>query len=161
MGLDMYLEARQHIYATDWQAGDFENKTPQYLEISRMFPEGSDEFASGNGASVILPVGYWRKANAIHNWFVKNVQNGVDECQSAFVPDAKLRELRATVQHLLDNRDNAEATKHLPPAEGFFFGSYDLDDWYWENLERTVKILDRAIILAEDWGCSIYYQSSW
>ncbi|NLK92374.1 MAG: hypothetical protein GX273_04465 [Bacteroidales bacterium] len=23
---------------------------------------------------------YWRKANEIHNWFVENVQNGVDDC---------------------------------------------------------------------------------
>ena len=22
----------------------------------------------------------WRKANAIHNWFVQNVQKGVDDC---------------------------------------------------------------------------------
>lgn len=25
-------------------------------------------------------VGYWRKANQIHNWFVENVQDGVDDC---------------------------------------------------------------------------------
>lgn len=25
-------------------------------------------------------VGYWRKANEIHNWFVKNVQDGEDDC---------------------------------------------------------------------------------
>ena len=25
-------------------------------------------------------VGYWRKANAIHGWFVRNVQNGKDDC---------------------------------------------------------------------------------
>lgn len=23
---------------------------------------------------------YWRKANAIHNWFVQNVQSGNDDC---------------------------------------------------------------------------------
>ena len=26
-------------------------------------------------------VAYWRKANAIHSWFVENCQDGVDECQ--------------------------------------------------------------------------------
>ena len=25
-------------------------------------------------------VGYWRKQNAIHNWFVENVQDGIDDC---------------------------------------------------------------------------------
>lgn len=32
--------------------------------------------------SIAEDVGYWRKANAIHAWFVKNVQGGVDNCQS-------------------------------------------------------------------------------
>ena len=26
-------------------------------------------------------IGYWRKANAIHGWFVNNLADGVDECQ--------------------------------------------------------------------------------
>lgn len=26
-------------------------------------------------------VGYWRKANEIHNWFVENVQDGEDDCR--------------------------------------------------------------------------------
>jgi hypothetical protein len=26
-------------------------------------------------------VGYWRKANQIHSWFVDNVQDGVDDCE--------------------------------------------------------------------------------
>lgn len=25
-------------------------------------------------------IGYWRKANQIHNWFVENIQNGEDDC---------------------------------------------------------------------------------
>ena len=31
-------------------------------------------------ARIMDQVGYWRKANAIHNWFVKNVQGCVDDC---------------------------------------------------------------------------------
>ena len=30
-------------------------------------------------------VAYWRKFNALHNWFVQNCQDGVDECQYAEV----------------------------------------------------------------------------
>ena len=25
---------------------------------------------------------YWRKANAIHGWFVKNAQQGIDDCRT-------------------------------------------------------------------------------
>ena len=31
--------------------------------------------------SIIDEVGYWRKANQIHNWFVNHVQHGVDDCE--------------------------------------------------------------------------------
>lgn len=31
-------------------------------------------------SSLQQEVGYWRKANAIHMWFVDNVQNGEDDC---------------------------------------------------------------------------------
>ena len=29
--------------------------------------------------------GYWRKANAIHRWFVENVQKGEDDCRDYYV----------------------------------------------------------------------------
>lgn len=29
---------------------------------------------------IMEQVGYWRKANEIHNWFVENVQEGIDDC---------------------------------------------------------------------------------
>jgi len=29
----------------------------------------------------------------------------------------------------------------LPPSEGFFFGSSDIDDYYWQDLEYTVEQL--------------------
>lgn len=43
-----------------------------------------------------VEVGYWRKANHIHNWFVENVQNGVDDCDSYVVSREKLQELYDT-----------------------------------------------------------------
>ena len=37
---------------------------------------------------------YWRKANAIHKWFVENVQEGVDDCGEYEVTVEQLTELR-------------------------------------------------------------------
>jgi len=30
--------------------------------------------------TIELDYAYWRKANQIHNWFVENVKDGVDNC---------------------------------------------------------------------------------
>lgn len=164
MGLDMYLEARKYVSKIDSKATtDYENPvlTEDYKKVVAFFPDWATDLSGFAGAEVSVNIGYWRKANQIHNWFVNNCADGVDECQPVGVSADKLRGLRATVEHLLDNRNDSEALKLLAPASGFFFGSTDIDEWYWADLERTKKILDKAIRLAEDEDCSIIYQASW
>lgn len=43
--------------------------------------------------TIIEDVAYWRKANAIHSWFVENCQGGVDECQETYIKKEQLEEL--------------------------------------------------------------------
>lgn len=101
---------------------------------------------------------YWRKANQIHNWFVKNIQNGVDDCGYYEVSIEKLKELKELCGKVLE--DNSLAEKLLPSTIGFFFGSTEYDEYYFEDLERTVLELD--ILLNSDKGNSKYlYNSSW
>jgi hypothetical protein len=52
------------------------------------------------------------------------------------------------------------AEELLSPSQGFFFGSYEIDEWYWEQLEDTLMQLGRVLTtVPEDW--SFAYQSSW
>lgn len=114
-------------------------------------------------------VGYWRKVNAIHDWFVKNVQNGVDECQEAHVELEKLIELKMLCEQVL--ADHSLAKTLLPCADGFFFG-YDhtnedanYTEWYFQGLQDTVKIieeLENEIEPGNDYiEGDLYYHSSW
>lgn len=41
-------------------------------------------------------VAYWRKSNQIHNWFVENVQNNVDDCGCYSVTKTQLERLLDT-----------------------------------------------------------------
>lgn len=103
-------------------------------------------------------VGYWRKANAIHAWFVDNVQDSQDNCGDYDVTREQLTELLDTVNTVLSDLSKAKAL--LPTRQGFFFGFYDYDDWYIENLNDTVKIIEKALTLVEE-GWTISYYSSW
>lgn len=47
-------------------------------------------------------VAYWRKANSIHNWFVQNVQEDVDDCDMYEVTKDKLEELLNLVKGVVD-----------------------------------------------------------
>jgi hypothetical protein len=109
------------------------------------------------GVNVEVTAAYWRKSNQIHKWFVDNVQGGNDDCGNYYVSKDKLKELRETCRQALFAKDPSL----LPPQAGFFFGSYDIDEWYWEDIKRTIKKLDRLFELSDFDQLSFYYNSSW
>jgi hypothetical protein len=150
MGLDMYLTAKR--YVSDYNDQDKVLGT----ELMRHFPELRPEETVRN---IEVRLGYWRKSNAIHKWFVDNVQEGKDDCGSYWCSSEKLVELRDRCQRILDFRHLA--VEQLPTQEGFFFGSTDYDEWYFKDVERTRDIMIRALELQESGGWDIEYQSSW
>jgi hypothetical protein len=119
--------------------------------------EGIEGVKSERVKEIIEEIGYWRKANAIHNWFVKNIQEGVDECQESYVNKDSLKKLLEIVNEVLANPKRAEEL--LPNATGFFFGSQEYDKYYFDDLKDTKSILEKALEESENSG--FYYQSSW
>jgi hypothetical protein len=103
---------------------------------------------------------YWRKANAIHAWFVENVQDGLDDCGEYNVDKEKLLELMNLCADVI--ADPSQAEELLPPQGGFFFGAAEVDDWYWDNVKRTYEELNQLLKTLKDgdWW-SFTYQSSW
>jgi hypothetical protein len=56
--------------------------------------------------------------------------------------------------------DPSKVDELLPPAEGFFFGSNEIDDWYWDDIKATIGTIQRLLNdVSEDWD--FYYASSW
>ena len=152
MGLDMYLNKR--TYVKNW---DFQKPEEKHEVIVKKGGEVLDTIKPERITYIEEEIGYWRKANAIHNWFVKNVQGGVDECQRSYVSLEKLKELLEVVEKVL--ADNSLASTLLPTQSGFFFGPTHYDEWYFKDLEDTKVILEDA--LTSKPVSSIYYQSSW
>lgn len=109
-------------------------------------------------------VAYWRKANAVHRWFVENVQDGEDDCKAYFVTKEQLRTLLNCTEKALEAykaRDFAECETHLPTMEGFFFGETKYDNWYEEDLNHTVEALSK-VIHSLDWNKEMLtYRASW
>jgi hypothetical protein len=157
MGLDMYLKASKYVSGFDFKEGSQENRH-KVMNVMRTagLPATliSDDSPS---VEVQVTVAYWRKANAIHAWFVRECQDGRDECQQTFVTKEKLKELLELCELVLKTK-NASL---LPPQAGFFFGSTEVDDWYWEDIEGTVKKLKAVLKSPAIDECDLYYQSSW
>lgn len=102
---------------------------------------------------------YWRKANHIHNWFVKNVKDGIDDCKEYYVTMEQLKDLLEVCQKVMDDR--SQAALLLPTQEGFFFGSTDYDEDYFADIEYTIRML--STVTSEDVSKQVdyYYSSSW
>ena len=150
MGLDMYLTARRSFW-------DYQDEGVGAARVQALFDELPDDIET-SGTSVSVQFGYWRKANAIHNWFVQNVQGGEDNCQESWLSPDDMQKLLDTVNKVL--ADTSLVPTLLPTTSGFFFGGTEYDEWYWRNLEYTKRVLEKALDPAMDkW--SFYYQASW
>ena len=102
-------------------------------------------------------IGYWRKANHIHTWFVENIQAGVDDCRSYSVSQLQLKELLELCKRVLAFKHLAH--EQLPTQGGFFFGSTEYGEGYYADIERTIEIISNALEYPAT--SHIYYQSSW
>jgi hypothetical protein len=144
MGLDMYLNAKRFL----WYSED-----DLAAKVAEVFPEIKGKRVK----EVIVEAMYWRKANAIHAWFVKNCQEGEDDCGNYYVGREQLEELRQLILKALAEKD---ATL-LPPTSGFFFGSDKVDQYYWDDLESTAKGIEEILeqFPIEHW--EFEYHSSW
>lgn len=154
MGLDMYLSKRTYVKNWEHMGPDKQNKIT--------FTTGGQNNASiktNRISDVIEEVMYWRKANSIHAWFVENVQEGTDDCKEYWVGVEKLQELIDLCSKVVETKD----ASLLPPQTGFFFGSQEVDDWYFIELADTIKTLTEDLEHHQNTNArgDYYYQSSW
>ena len=160
------------------------------------YPHWDTEKKYGH-SRIMEQVGYWRKANAIHNWFVKNVQEGVDDCKDYYVSLESLKELldlclevkeKAIIKegkiqngyhigengekiyNMIDGRfiENAEEIANiLPTTDGFFFGSTDYNEYYMQDIDYTIDLIQGLLKEEEEikklgfYSSEFVYSSSW
>ena len=141
--------------------------------------------------SIMEQVGYWRKANQIHNWFIENVQDGEDDCDYHNECTREiLEDLLRTCKIVLDSCattygkihtgdrgtdngwepiytdgqvviDPSVAEELLPRRRGFFFGGDGYDEYYVSDIVDTIKILEEVLATTDFERQMVYYVSSW
>lgn len=152
MGLDQYLYAKQFVWSTE----DNKKKVKSIARLmkgTKFIDENDLQFAE-----VKLQIAYWRKANAIHKYFVDQCAEGKDECQDTYVKREHLEDLLNRCETVL--KDHNRANELLPTQSGFFFGSTDYDEWYYTDLEQTIPVLQKILKDSpETW--EFEYKASW
>lgn len=159
----MYLSAKLFLWSSD---KDKDNELKENIKKHTGLDLEPQEIS--------FKIFQWRKANAIHNWFVENVQEGNDDCKEYYVDREQLKQLLEIINRILGKSgDNKEkiiaaldrknlAEELLPTQSGFFFGDTEYDKDYFEDLERTQRILNDIFENEEKYkGIDFYYTSGW
>lgn len=161
MGLDMYLYLKKHEYKSEYNGGC---TYPDELASFQIDIE-KHNFKSMS-VDTRCQIGYWRKANFIHKWIVDNCADGVDECQEIHLGRVDLRKLLDICEEVVKNPN--KASELLPTASGFFFGSTNYDDWYFEDLKYTIDLIKKVFDFFENIKSnnnyaeySVCYEASW
>lgn len=153
MGLDSYLYKKNYVQNWDFMSPEKRHE----ITITK----NGEEVKTINKEKIVYIIeelAYWRKFNALHKWFVDNCQEGIDDCRDAYVYKTDLQTLLNTLREV--SADHSKASELLPVGNGFFFGSDYYDEYYFENVESTIKTLEE--IIENDTDVYEYtYSSSW
>ena len=178
MGLDMYLHGK--VYVSKY------NNEEKCKKIWKLFPE-IPTVENLKSVTLSFEVGYWRKANQIHQWFVENIQDGEDDCKEYYVSKEDLQKLLDLCKQIKEKIKFEEGDIHistsykegkevkeykkgqvivnaeeiaelLPSQSGFFFGSTDYDEYYMNDIDNTIEIIENCLKVED---IDYYYQSSW
>lgn len=176
MGLDMYVTIRHKDTQSKLETYEAWEQKYTCEEFERLTPEQQDDYWKSKPEYDAEMYGnelmYWRKANQIHNWFVQNCQNGVDDCGRYAITVADLMKLKELCEKILTMTEKRKemrytsftatereevdilyltpegveyATEHLPSRSGFFFGGTEYDAWYVWALENTIEQINNTL----------------
>ncbi|MGR8808934.1 hypothetical protein [Leuconostoc citreum] len=100
----------------------------------------------------------WRKANQIRQWFVSHFDQDADAQVRISLNEGTIKALIAEIKIVLQKPDVAP---HLmPTSDGFFFGSTDYDDDYFEELKDTLQYLENNFEYDPD-NEQLFYTEWW
>ena len=107
-----------------------------------------------------IRIGYWRKFNALHNYLFEHFgpDGGEDNCTALQLSEEDIEETLNSLKYCLENKDKAE--DEMPTQEGFFFGSTEYDDWYFENVKEAIDIFTK-VLEETDWDNETVEYYAW
>jgi len=150
MGLDMYLYKR--LYTKNW------DHTPEESRIQVTVVKNDKVLEDyQNPTYVITNVAYWRKFNALHGHIVDTYADGEDNYQDIYLSYDDLCDILKLLKEVRDTKDFSK----LPPTAGFFFGSKDVDEYYWYCVGYTINTLEDIISKEDSEEVDYIYNASW
>jgi len=146
----MYLYKR--LYTKNWDHTPEESRIQVTVVKNNKVLLGFD-----NPTYVTTQVAYWRKFNALHGYIVDNYADGEDTCQDIYLSYDDLCDILTLLKEVRDTKDSSK----LPPTAGLFFGSKNIDEYYWHDLEESINTFEDIISKEDSEEVDYIYNASW
>lgn len=92
---------------------------------------------------------YFRKYNWLYGWVRRKLKlPELKNCEHYKLHRSMISELIDDITKVLS--DNSLAKKLLPTEDGFFFGSTEYDDWYFDDLRDAKEQLTQLLAKMSD-----------
>lgn len=183
MGLDMYLSKK--TYVKKWSHQKPEETFDVFIKKGGLtYPNIKPERVS----YITEEIMYWRKANQIHGWFCNNTEeiaadvkyyvtkeNLIDllsDCKKVLeILNTSTKSVKQVVGGWRNGEDymvdievydkSDEVMELMPPTQGFFFGSDTIDEYYKQDIESTIEVLENELSITGDDYPEYEYYASW
>lgn len=101
-------------------------------------------------------VGEFRKVNALLQWVNNNVMT-VENC--AYIPITK--EDLEKLQNILNQLTPLNCKTLFPTQEGFFYGSTEYDECYWDDVQDVKEWVDKTLVEFNFEGDILFFSAWW
>lgn len=131
----------------DWKVDKMRDTVHSVQEVKEFFDKFIEFYYPEDDA-------YFRKVNFFYRYFQNKL---VDE--QCFIEKEDLLDIISRCEQVLI--DHTKADELLPTQSGFFFGSTDYDDYYFENVANCKKQMEHLLEDFDDNTDIIYVVMSW
>lgn len=132
----LYYEMKNKYFEYEFEL-DALDKAKTVKDVEAWFKDIHWEWFSKPDAA------YFRKVNSIYAYFADRLDD-----ETCVVTKADIIDIMNKATEVLSEHDEETSMKLLPTQGGFFFGSTDYDDWYYEDMITILKEFGK---LLKDW----------
>jgi hypothetical protein len=143
MGLDMYLKLNR---ARSENIANVENVKDLESLFDKVIVTVKEEFT----------IGYWRKANAIFALIENTCKpEGIEDCERIYISVDQIKTMLDICKQVKENPDTAH--ENLPTQSGFFFGSTEYDEYYFDMIDYTIELFEKVLTFMSKDNNDNYY----
>lgn len=146
LGLDIYFHKCKR---TEWDA--YQEELKAYNEAPSEEQTDTTEYPGSDFDPE--EVGYFRKVNFLMTFF-----DYTGNCEYKEISKYDVELLRENCDKVL--ADHSLAEELLPTASGFFFGSTEYSEWYFQDVAE-VKSWAEDILASTDWDTEVVLMYCW